>query len=52
MRASITLEFWLALPQTIIDIAPATDHARRNLQLHFDSTPASVSHASSTSLTR
>jgi hypothetical protein len=52
-RASIAIEFWLALPQTILDIAPATpDHARHNLQPRFDSSPASVSQASSTSLVR
>ena len=48
-RASITIEFWLALPQTmILATEPATDHARHSLQQRFDSTPASVSQASST----
>ena len=47
-RASITIEFWLALPQTILAPAPAIDHAHRNLQQRFDSTPASASQASST----
>jgi hypothetical protein len=49
---SVTIEFWLALPQAILTTAPATDHARCNLQPHFDSTPASVSQASSTLLVR
>ena len=51
-RASITIEFWVALPQTLLATAPATDHARRNLQPRFDSTPASISQVSSTLLLR
>ena len=47
-RASITIEFWLTLPETILTTEPATDHAHRNLQQHFDSTPVPVSQASST----
>ena len=48
--SSITIGFWLALPQTIFFTPePATDHARHILQQRFDSTPASLSQASATS---
>jgi hypothetical protein len=49
---SITIEFWIALPQTILATEPATDHVRHNLQQHFNSTPASVPQAFSTLLVR
>jgi len=47
-KTSITIEFWLVLPQTILNAAPTTDHARRNLQTKFESTPAPIPQTSPT----